>query len=75
MTYIAMQTHNVQNQVFGVGFTRSTESIDKNDFSMMGNICIDYAIVGCTLPIIKAFNGHSHLSLQDLDVVVALHLK
>jgi hypothetical protein len=36
MTYIAMQTHNVQNQVFGVGFTRSTESIDKYDFSMMG---------------------------------------
>jgi hypothetical protein len=42
---------------------------------MMGNICIDYAIVGCTLPIIEALNGHSHLGLQDLDIIVALHLK
>jgi hypothetical protein len=41
----------------------------------MGSICIDYAMVGYTLPIIEALNGHSHLGLQDLDIVVALHLK
>jgi hypothetical protein len=41
----------------------------------MGNICIDYAIVGCTLSIIEVLNGHSHLGLQDLDIVVTLHLK
>jgi hypothetical protein len=41
----------------------------------MGSICIDYAIIGCTLPIIEALNGRSHLDLQDLDIVVALHLK
>ncbi len=70
-----MRTHNVQNQVFDVGFTRSTRAIDKDDFSVMGSICIDYAIVGCTLPIIEVFNGHNHLDLQDLDIVVALHLK
>jgi hypothetical protein len=27
------------------------------------------------LPIIEVFNGHNHLDLQDLDIVVALHLK
>jgi hypothetical protein len=42
---------------------------------MMGSIYIDYTIVGCTLPIIEAFNGHSHLSLQDLDIIVVLHFK
>jgi hypothetical protein len=42
---------------------------------MMGNICIDYAIVGCTLPIIEVLNGHSRLGLQDLDIVVVLHFK
>jgi hypothetical protein len=41
----------------------------------MGNICIDYAIIGCMLPIIEALNGHSHLGLQDLNIVVAFHLK
>jgi hypothetical protein len=70
-----MRTHNVQNQVFGVGLTCSTEAIDRNDFSVMGSICIDYAIVGCTLSIIQALNGHSHLGLQDLDIIVVLHLK
>jgi len=70
-----MWTHNVQNQVFDVGLTRSTGAIDKDDFSMMGSICIDYAIVGCTLSIIEVLNGHSHLGLQDLDIVVTLHLK
>ncbi len=72
---IATRKHNIQNQVFGVGLTRSTRAIDKDDFSVMGNICIDYAIVGCMLPIIEALNGHSHLSLQDLDIVISLHLK
>ncbi len=67
--------HCVQNQVFGVGLSCSIEAINKDDFNVMGSICIDYTIVGCTLPIIEAFNGHSHLSLQDLDIVVALHLK
>jgi hypothetical protein len=66
---------NVQNQVFNVGFTHSTGAIDKDDFSVMGSICIDYAIVGCTLPIIEALNGRSHLGLQDLNIIVALHLK
>jgi hypothetical protein len=42
---------------------------------VMGNICIDYTIVGYTLPIIEALNSHSHLSLQDLDIIVTLHLK
>jgi hypothetical protein len=42
---------------------------------MMGSICIDYTIIGCTLPIIEALNGHNHLGLQDLDIVVALHFK
>jgi len=70
-----MQTHNVQNQDFDVGLTRSTRAIDKDDFSVMGSICIDYTIVDCTLPIIKVLNGHNHLGLQDLDIVVALHLK
>jgi hypothetical protein len=27
------------------------------------------------LPIIEALNGRSHFDLQDLDIVVALHLK
>ncbi len=67
--------HNIQNQVFDVGFTHSTRAINKDDVSVMGNIYIDYAIIGCTLPIIEALNGHSHLGLQDLDIVVALHLK
>ncbi len=67
--------HNIQNQVFDVGLTRSTRAIDKDDFSMMGSICIDYAIIGCTLPIIEALNGHNHLDLQDFDIVVVLHLK
>jgi hypothetical protein len=70
-----MQTHNVQNQVFGVGLTCSTRAIDKDDFSVMGSICIDYTIVGYTLPIIEALNGHSHFGLQDLDIVVVFHLK
>ncbi len=70
-----MRTHSVQNQVFSVGLTRSTRAIDKDDFNVMGNICIDYAIVGYTMPNIEALNGHSHLGLQDLDIVVTLHLK
>jgi hypothetical protein len=67
--------YNVQNQVFDVGFTRSTRAIDKYDFSVMGSTCIDYAFIGCMLPIMKALNGHSHLSLQDLDIVITFHLK
>jgi hypothetical protein len=39
-----MQTHNVQNQVFDVSLTRSTRAIYKDDFSVMGSICIDYTI-------------------------------
>ncbi len=50
-------------------------AINKDDFNVMGNICIDYTIVGYTLPIIEALNSHSHLSLQDLDIIVTLHLK
>jgi hypothetical protein len=73
--HITMWTHKVQNQIFGVGLTHSTRAINKDDFSMMGNICIDYAIVGCTLPIIEVLNGHSRLCLQDLDIVVVLHFK
>ncbi len=42
---------------------------------MMGNIWIDYAIVGYTLPIIEVLNGHNHFGLQDVDIVVAFHLK
>ncbi len=70
-----MRTHNVQNQVFDVGLTRSTKAIDKDDFSVMGNLCIDYTIVGCMLPIIEALNGHNHLDLQDLNIVIVFHLK
>ncbi len=70
-----MQTHNIQNQVFDVGLTCSIGAIDKDDFSVMGSICIDYTIVGCMLPIIEALDGHSHLGLQDLNIAVALHLK
>ncbi len=70
-----MPTHNVQNQVFDVSLTRSTRAIDKYDFNVMGNICIDYAIIGYTLPIVDAFNRHNHFDLQDHDIVLVLHLK